>query len=567
MPPTPQSNVEKYLSVIAGHGGEIPSEPTSRVEYFLNEIIKNGGIGGKLKPEIVSSLPAIGESGVLYLIRKQGASGNNVYDEYIWIEDDSKYELLGQTDFDIDLSEYVKSTRKVGGKPLSADVGISVNGTDPIQVTDNGTASSVIFDISLKDSGVTAGSKGDTTNQTPAFGGTFKVLSAAVDAKGRLTSLAEHTVKVPDTEATQSAKGLMSASDKTKLDTLVDDTLSATGKAGDAKVTGDNVALLKELIQGIDAPIYRKASGNPATFSDADAANVKTLSVMITPKQSGSGDPSPDNIRPISGASSISVTRRNGKNLFDSSFLLRANGWSVDASSVYSGRVGALAPLFGAGIGYPVGFSFKPNTRYTFSADVKVTPDTPNTNVLLVQFFYTDGTRSDVLRVNATEFTHFSGTSTSGKDISYLSVSFANAGTAHIKNIQLEESTTETAYEPYQGQTVTVQLTDGSNPLTVYGGTLEVTTGALSVTWANIASYSGETLPGRWISDRDVYASGATPTTGAQVVYELAAPVTYQLTPQQLATLRGYNAVSTVAASVSVTYKADTELSLQGGAV
>ena len=70
MPPTPQSNVERYLSVIAGHGGEIPSEPTSRVEYFLNEIIKNGGIGGKLKPEIVSSLPAIGESGVLYLIHK-----------------------------------------------------------------------------------------------------------------------------------------------------------------------------------------------------------------------------------------------------------------------------------------------------------------------------------------------------------------------------------------------------------------------------------------------------------------------------------------------------------------
>ena len=76
--------------------------------------------------------------------------------------------------------------------------------------------------------------------------------------------------------------------------------------------------------------------------------------------------------------------------------------------------------------------------------------------------------------------------------------------------------------------------------------------------------YHGESLPGRWISDRDVYASGATPTTGAQVVYELAAPLTYQLTPQQLATLAGYNAVSTDAGTLSVTYRADPALSLGG---
>ena len=51
---------------------------------------------------------------------------------------------------------------------------------------------------------------------------------------------------------------------------------------------------------------------------------------------------------------------------------------------------------------------------------------------------------------------------------------------------------------------------------TVYGGTLTVNedgTGKLVVTDANIASYSGETLPSTWISDRDVYAQGTTPTT------------------------------------------------------
>ena len=65
--------------------------------------------------------------------------------------------------------------------------------------------------------------------------------------------------------------------------------------------------------------------------------------------------------------------------------------------------------------------------------------------------------------------------------------------------------------------------------------------GVLTVTHGNIASYNGETLPSTWISDRDVYASGTTPTTGAQVVYELATPQTYQLTPQQIDLLLGTN--------------------------
>lgn len=83
-------------------------------------------------------------------------------------------------------------------------------GTAPISVS--GTV------ISHNNSGVTAGSKGDTSNQTPAFGGTFKVTSETVDAKGHTTALAEHTVKIPDTLATSSTAGLMRSGDKSKLD-------------------------------------------------------------------------------------------------------------------------------------------------------------------------------------------------------------------------------------------------------------------------------------------------------------------------------------------------------------
>lgn len=76
---------------------------------------------------------------------------------------------------------------------------------------------------------------------------------------------------------------------------------------------------------------------------------------------------------------------------------------------------------------------------------------------------------------------------------------------------------------------------------TIYGGTLDFASGVLTETWGYIASYNGETLPAEWISDRDVYAEGATPTTGAAVAYRLASPQTYQLTPQEITTLYGTN--------------------------
>lgn len=96
---------------------------------------------------------------------------------------------------------------------------------------------------------------------------------------------------------------------------------------------------------------------------------------------------------------------------------------------------------------------------------------------------------------------------------------------------------------------ITVQLGQ-----TIYGGTVDVTNGTMMVEWENIASYDGEALPGEWISDRDAYAPGTTPTTGAQVCYKLATPLTIQLTPAQLSTLVGENNVWCDAGDVALEY-------------
>ena len=57
-----------------------------------------------------------------------------------------------------------------------------------------------------------------TAAQTPAFGGTFTVTQPVSDATGHITAMNSRTVTVPSSVATASANGLMSSTDKSKLD-------------------------------------------------------------------------------------------------------------------------------------------------------------------------------------------------------------------------------------------------------------------------------------------------------------------------------------------------------------
>ena len=61
----------------------------------------------QFKMSIVNELPSTGEKMTLYLVPKEGTN-NDVYDEYIWIEQTSSFEHLGTTA--VDLTDYVKNT-------------------------------------------------------------------------------------------------------------------------------------------------------------------------------------------------------------------------------------------------------------------------------------------------------------------------------------------------------------------------------------------------------------------------------------------------------------------------
>ena len=76
------------------------------------------------------------------------------------------------------------------------------------------------------------------------------------------------------------------------------------------------------------------ATGNPATFTTNLARPLTKFEVPLLPVQSDSGDPSPDNVRPISGWSGVTVTA-NGQTILAA--------WESVAGVVYGGVLDAAA--------------------------------------------------------------------------------------------------------------------------------------------------------------------------------------------------------------------------------
>ena len=174
----------------------------------------------------------------------------------------------------------------------------------------------------------------------------------------------------------------------------------------------------------------------------------------IEPAQSGSGDPSPDNVRPITGWTGATLTRC-GKNLMNLTFppeftIIHNSDGTITATNNTGGDIsGARCELTGV---LPAG-------TYTISkndtnADVFLqTSETDYSNNITTYTFVYDG-------------------------VSYLRVLCSNikVGASVTYKIQLEKGSTATAYEPYQGDTFTADFGQ-----TVYGGTLDWSTGLLTV--------------------------------------------------------------------------------------
>lgn len=284
-------------------------------------------------------------------------------------------------------------------------------------------------------------------------------------------------------------------------------TYSETGKAYSPVIVA---------VEGFKKKSIANTPTDIASFDDGTANPMPSLEISIVPVQSGSGDPSPQNVRPISGWSGANVTRC-GVNLWDEE-------WEVGTISIQDGSTILANDRIRSKYFIPC----KPNTMYFYTVSV---------GNMTICFYDKNGNYLSYYDFNPIHnFTTPDGC---------CKMKFFTAGAygaTYNNDISINYPSTDTSYHAYNGSTLSIPFHDNSdNPITVYGGRLNVTSGELVVTHANIASYNGETINEPWISSMDVYSAGATPTTGAQVVYPLATPITYQLTPAQVTTLLGQN--------------------------
>lgn len=212
--------------------------------------------------------------------------------------------------------------------------------------------------------------------------------------------------------------------------------------------------LLSALQSGILEDIRSISNTAIASFI-GDGRDLVRLVVGIDLVQSGSGDPSPDNVRPITGWTECKVTR-TGKNLLDPAYR-----YEDSTANNYHVRYYYHGPSFP----YYEKLLLKKGVTYTLSFT-----GAANAAGLYV---YSDSSTRPFIKYSS-NFITFTPTDDfyAAFDIYWAS------GDIPVEDVlcQLEVSSTASSYEAYQGQTYTIDL-DGTR----YGGTLDVTTGKLTV--------------------------------------------------------------------------------------
>jgi len=321
--------------------------------------------------------------------------------------------------------------------------------------------------------------------------------------------------------------------------------------------------VLESAVDGKAGAIYEDASGAVASFADgADGGVVKALVIGIQPAQEGSGDPSPENVRAITGWTGANVVRA-GANICNPDLLLRVNPEITKDGNTYKFLRNYSSIL-----------NLIPRMNKYFD-QIKVGyglmhENESNGDRAVIRINYTDGTYSRNVSTSSPANTWRDVTVTNVKNQTISRVGYNylySGGPSYIRDLMVNYGTIATPFEPYRGVETPVTWEDVAG--TVYGGSVTLNPdGSVDVSACPYyASYAGEALVGPWVSSMDVYAAGATPTTGAQVVDLGGAKTVYHVTDAwtpPIMTLLGVNNIWADCGPIEVlTYPADTKLYIQ----
>lgn len=265
----------------------------------------------------------------------------------------------------------------------------------------------------------------------------------------------------------------------------VDPTLSEEGKAADAKVTGDALAtkaVIDDTTVGTDAwsskhiidtlcpPISE--TGNPAQCYPVANYPLGVVA-SLEPTQAGSGEPSPDNIRPIKGRDSVTV-ERCGENLVKypySSSSASRNGLVItsqqDGSIVVNGT--ATADTW-----FPFRWGIEKRLPMNTPMTLSGCPAGGSSQSYYIGLYLGGKWFADMGNGN-TDVKFTTREIASRVEVSIIKGTVCNNLTFYPK---IEVGTTITPYSKYTGQTATLTL-----PRTIYGGTVDAVTGDGQEMW------------------------------------------------------------------------------------
>lgn len=217
---------------------------------------------------------------------------------------------------------------------------------------------------------------------------------------------------------------------------------------------------------GEETYVEDTATGNPVTFSTDVAKALTKCEVAFTPVQSGSGDPSPENVRPITGWTGVDVYR-TGKNLFDASTVERRDGYLLndqgqEQTTTVSGYTKSITPV-------------SPGATYTFDGSII----SKSEEGYYWRLYYYDKNGTFVSRTSSQDRTQLPYTFTVPSGCYGIAFQY-NMSQVDFSTFMLELGSSATAYAPYSGTSYPVTFPAEAG--TVYCGSLDLTTGVLTVT-------------------------------------------------------------------------------------
>lgn len=315
-------------------------------------------------------------------------------------------------------------------------------------------------------------------------------------------------------------------------------------------------------------------SGELASFYTVNKAPIKHLKVYFSPKQAGTGDPSPDNVREISGWNNITAVH-TGKNLIisdDPTNLEKTYTHTSTGSTLYDA---STQSVYSQGNGVSLLRHWNAQMNTAGSNCLFIAPDdiTVSYSINISHDNTQDFTSWPIrLMKNDEQWSYYRRDKDSSasnlchkRENVQLSKNDCLTGTfyggVYWKNLQIEIGPEATKYEPYRGHTYPI---DWSSTLgTIYGGYVDLVTGELIQTHKcvtitgnegytyikfNTGLYSGATIFND--SKKGEYISGycsVQPSSSGKINFLVKANVDYGIQFNEVTTYWGLEEQSSAA--------------------